>query len=241
MDTSLFNTAVQKIEAEYSQLDAHLGWRFLYTPASTLSCPNGTLFVGINPGGAQYRVTPSVEEGNAYRTEAWAENGRSTLQLQVEKLFSRLLDAGAISGGTVRDTLDRTLTSNFCPFRAPAWDQLPQRTEAKEFSANLWGWLLPRVRPSAIICMGGVPYHQFTDILNAEGPKLSETHWPTGWGNVRFKARTYSAWETRILITFVPHLSRFSLLGREESEPHIGKLADVLRQHHLQKSNTKKE
>lgn len=228
MAKSMFIPAVEKIEAKYSQLDAGLGWRFLYTPASTLTCPNGTFFAGINPGGNQYGVTRSVEEGNAYLIESWSENGRSKLQSQVISLFSLLHEAGAIPGETTETALNRTLTTNFCPFRAPSWSKLPQRAAATSFSRDLWSWLLPEIRPSRIICMGTVSYHQFCKILGGVGTQASERKWPTGWGNVRFKARVYDAWEAQVLVVFVPHLSRFTLFGREESEPHVEKLAGLL-------------
>jgi hypothetical protein len=77
--------------------------------------------------------------------------------------------------------------------------------------------------------MGGVSFRQFCRILDEEGTQTSGTEWPAGWGKVQFKARTYDAWKTQVLVVFVPHLSRFTLLGREESEPHIEKLAGLMK------------
>lgn len=95
----IFSSAIDKIESAYKRLGMELGWRFLYTPASTLSCPSGAMLVGLNPGGDEHGVTPSVEEGNAYLVEDWPGDGAS-LQDQVQQFFAALHQAGAVSGRT---------------------------------------------------------------------------------------------------------------------------------------------
>lgn len=221
----MFSTAVDRIEAAYERLDTDLGWSFLYTPASTLDCPNGTMLVGLNPGGDQHRIVPSVEEGNAYLVESWPGDGAS-LQDQVQQFFAVLHRAGAVPGDTAREALSETLTSNYCPFRAPTWNELPQKKDVKKFSDQFWRWLLPEIEPSLVLCMGRKPYRLFQDILRNEASQVGEEkHWPTGWGDIQFDAQDYRVGRRQTTLAFIPHLSRFKLMSREESVPFVESFA----------------
>lgn len=227
----MFSSAVDRIEAAYERLGMELGWRFLYTPASTLSCPNGVMLVGLNPGGDEHGVTPSVEEGNAYLVEDWPGDGAS-LQDQIHQFFAALHQAGAASGKTPREALHGTLTTNYCPFRAPTWGELPRKEGAKRFSNRFWRWLLPKIEPDLVLCMGRKPYRLFQDILREEASQVGdERHWPTGWGDIQFDALSYRIDHRQTTIVFIPHLSRFKLMSREESVTRVERFARDLGHH----------
>lgn len=157
----IFSEAVERVGREYEALGHQLGWRFLYSPANTLSTSTQILFLGKNPGGGRY-VAPvaSVEEGNAYRLERWGgHDNYNPLQNQVQKLFGIL--AKKLEQQSSADLMDKTLTSNFCPFRSSGWPSLHRRSESISFSVvvdlrpyltfgNYLQWLAPAFhRPPA--------------------------------------------------------------------------------------------
>lgn len=221
----MFSSAVDRIGEAYEMLEMELGWRFLYTPASTLDCPNGTMLVGLNPGGDECEITPSVEEGNAYLVESWPGDG-AILQNQVQQFFGVLYRAGTVPGSSPREALNETLTTNYCPFRAPTWNELSQKKDAKRFSDQFWRWLLPKIEPGLILCMGRKPYRLFQDILRNEASQVDEEkHWPTGWGDIQFDAQNYRLGHRQTTLAFIPHLSRFKLMGRKESIPRVESFA----------------
>ena len=90
----IFAESVNEIEQAYDDFGHQLGWRFLYSPANTLSENTKLMFSGINPGEAHYGYpVPSVEEGNAYRVERWGSHGQPNgLQVQVRLLYEMLLE-----------------------------------------------------------------------------------------------------------------------------------------------------
>ena len=179
----MFSEAVERIEREYGALGHQLGWRFLYSPAKTLSVNTRILFIGKNPGGSSY-VSPiaSVEEGNAYRVERWGKhNAYNPLQGQVHKLFGVLSQKlGRVSA---TDLMDDTLTSNFCPFRSSGWSTLHRKSESLSFSVNLWSWIFDHVSPTVIICNGTpIPYTNIRHTLLTRGYKNKYCNVePVGW------------------------------------------------------------
>ena len=68
MEISTFDKMVAEISAAYGSAgDVNLGWRFLYSPKSTLSDNTGVAIIGLNPGGSEREPPlPSVESGNAW-------------------------------------------------------------------------------------------------------------------------------------------------------------------------------
>jgi hypothetical protein len=89
---ALFDEVAADIQGAYEKLGHSLGWRFLYTPAKTLSAEAPLLFAGLNPGGRSFESTrASSETGNAYRVEPWGPAGRlNGLQEQVCGLYERI-------------------------------------------------------------------------------------------------------------------------------------------------------
>jgi|SRR5215211_7051137 len=224
----LFAEAVNDIEQAYEDLGHQLGWRFLYSPASTLSEDTELMFSGINPGGAHYQPpVPSVEEGNAYRVERWGSHGQPNgLQAQVRLLYESLsekLDQRATS------LMDQTLATNLCPFRSPSWDLLPKRAESIMFSKRLWSSVFRSISPKVVICLTGTPFDHFEDVLTRKGFEMTEMRKePIGWGNVTYSSSRYRSENGNVLMVRLPHLSRYKVFGRPESQHAIDRLTEAI-------------
>jgi hypothetical protein len=220
---SVFNEAVHEIETAYSSLGYSLGWRFLYTPASTLSPNCKLMFMGLNPGGGVFEPPmPSVEAGNAYRVEPWGPDGRlSTLQKQICALYDSInqkLDT-TISTELL---MDETLAANLIPFRSKRWNELANKSAALEFSTKLWSSLLQNLAPNVIICLTSRPYDSFKRVLiNQRFQYEAEKRRPTGWGKVTYSLTTLSSSDRTILLLRLPHLSQFKLFSRPACQPAI--------------------
>lgn len=224
---------IEEIEREYSRLGHQLGWRFLYSPASTLSIDSRMLFVGDNPGGSTF-VPPirSVEEGNAYRVELWPggrSGGPNPLQKQVCGLF-KILSRKLDSQIQWHELMDQTLTSNFCPFRSPSWPP-EHKEESMAFSYRLWSRIFDNICPSVLICMSrDLSFKYFGRLLLAKG--LVETErtqeLPVEWGNYTYSQATYKLGDREVLMIRLPHLSRFKIFGRAKSQRAVEQLTDTI-------------
>ena len=228
----LFATLVGRIETAYERLGHQLGWRFLYSPARTLDPKTRLATVGANPGGRRYDPpSPSVEEGNAYRTESWpggGARGLNPLQSQIGLLYDAL--AARLPRTSADELMDDTLASNFCPFRSPSWDLLANRTESIAFSRDLWKDILGFVTPSAIVCLGDRPARELGSTLVSSGWRLSGRPeiGQVGWGDVSYELAYYDSAGARSLLVRLPHLSRFGIFGRPASKEAADRLASLI-------------
>lgn len=226
MDT--FSNAVEKIHQAYEDLGHHLGWRFLYTPASTLSKDTKLMFAGINPGASHYEPPlASVEQGNAYRKEPWGKgNSLNSLQIQVCGLYELLSEK---LGQPVDNLMDQSLATNLCPFRSPSWAALPRQAESVEFCRELWKDIFDHLSPSVIICMAGVPFKYFGEVLKDRGfERTVTTRVPVAWGRVTSTQSKYRLEDEEVLTVRVPHLSRYRIFGRPESREAVDQLTDTI-------------
>ena len=195
-----------RIQEEHVAGPYRLGWRLLYGPASTLTSAR-VVFLGLNPGGREVDEDHAVfssENGSAYRIESWKGRlpGEEKLQVQVLALFRRLnLDADAV------------LSGNLIPFRSPSWREMPERQRALRFGCGLWKEILGNINPRLVITMGA---ETFT-ALKPKGNAGKEMSVSAGWGSVRIKC----AESNGTLYVGLPHLSRFSIMTRPESEPGL--------------------
>lgn len=227
----MFNSAIEEIRAMYSVLDTGLGWQFLYTPTSTLSCPNGVMFVGTNPGGSELAENCSSKKGNAYLVESWPDNG-AALQEQFVELFKLLHRMRIIPGDSAEKAINQTLTTNFCPLRSPTWKLLPRRNKAIQLSRKFWQRLLPQIKPHLLLCMGRVPYDELNRVLsNIAQRSESEQKWDTGWGKTAFRAHKHFLSNYNSTVVYIPHLSRFKIMSREKYVTNTTKFATKLKQY----------
>ena len=221
---------IAEISSAYDRFGYSLGWRFLYGPKRTLSCPSGIVFLGLNPGGRRYSVDVSVEEGSAYIVERWGRRpnrpdgyapGESPLQKQLRGLFDLLAANMPGDWKNGDELLAQTLAANFCPFRSPDWKSLSNRKEAVEFSRTLWTRIFDEFTPQLILTMSGLSYNQLKRVL---GRDPEESSLPTGWGKVEFKIARYSD----VTLARLPHLSTFKLMSRAGCVPHVAEFVRLV-------------
>ncbi len=212
-DLTAFSSQLRQQIETFEQAHGYaLGWRLLASPAEVL---NGAqiAFIGLHPGG---RVRPpdhpdfAPASGSAYVEESWAGHapGESLLQKQVRALFSHL-----------RVTPESVLTGNLVPFRSPSWAELPHRQAALRFGADIWKTVLQRASPRLIICTGHEAFDAMFRMLGAE----KAVSVPVGWGNV---SGAHAMFRGGALVR-LPHLSRFRIITREESQEGLRQIFGV--------------
>jgi hypothetical protein len=202
METLSVNKAI--IDAEYQRLGHSIGWRFLTSPEKNIFSSRIAL-VTQNPGGNLDDPNAprwSVENGNAYTTESWRglAVGQDPLQIQVKRMFQIIgVDINSI------------LSGYFVPFRSPDWKSLKHPQHSVAFGAALWNYIFA-VSPAKIIFAFGkdltVP---LCNILDA----TSTMSVPAYWGGNTINRYMCSQERTLIIL---PHLSRFRLFYRPQSE-----------------------
>lgn len=191
------------IEREHNRLGYNIGWRFI-------TCPEGifwnasVILVGLNPGGRKHHGPDwSSEDGNAHWVESWGgmPAGTDPLQQQVQRMVDML--------GLTREEIG---SAQFVPFRSNSWSELAHRDEAVAFSRRLWSWALERTKATTFICLGKA----VTGIEIARLLQACHVHsFDVGWGTQT--AERYEAQDGRAVVA-LPHLGRFRLFGRRESQ-----------------------
>ncbi len=203
MAQSNFGTGFKsRIQEKYIELGYTLGWRLLYSPEAVLERAR-VAFVGLNPGGNHAPADHAefaMESGSAYAQERWGKPpGQSTLQRQVLRLFE-------IVGEPPADVL----AGNLVPFRSPSWEMLGSKDQALRLGRNIWEEILAHTRPQLVIGMGGSTWPVLKQLLRVDSVQQELV----GWGSVRGERGTFEGG------TFVglPHLSRFAIVTRKESQ-----------------------
>lgn len=198
----------QRIDNAYLARGNRLGWRLFYSPPHVLDGAP-VAFVGLNPGGDYMPAEHgefAMNRGSAYTDEAWgAAPGDAKLQRQVRALFARL-DVPA----------EDVLAGNLVPFRSPSWEAMPDRRAALAFGKALWADILDRARPRLVVAMGRVTIHALAEVLHIE--HLESV--PLGWGSVTGRRGNYRDGA----FVGLPHLSRFAVINRAESENGLKRL-----------------
>jgi hypothetical protein len=221
---TLFEDAVELISTGARELGPSFGWEFLYCPSSHLSKRSRLWCIGINPGGTSKKAVPCFERGNAYyEDQPWSRDGE-VLRNQVKEFFdhlARALDSSRLSG---RGLLSETLTANFCPFNSDTWRTFPkgERRKAVKLSRELWSRILRRLSPRVIICMGGIPFHEFRRLYRKMDYEFSrESTFDTEWGDVNFRLVDCRRNGRLTTIAYLPHFSQIKLMRRDKSLPHV--------------------
>lgn len=241
MVTSLLDKAKSKIEEAYISLhhnqDQH-GWSFLYTTSSTLSPEARFLFMGLNPGGEGKAddISVSSERGNAYNHttgEDWGKGpGVATpLQLQVEMLYKLLAEKLEKNEYSYPGLMDATLAANFCPFRSKDWAGLKNKDETIRFCKELWKDIILQTSISTVITMSRVAYQHLSDIIvESGGQQLDESDegGEVGWGKIKYYVSRFNLDGRDILIVNIPHLSRYRIFGRPESDKAVNKIISLV-------------
>lgn len=199
-----------RIEQEYVAGGYGLGWRLLYSPAKTL-CGARVAFIGLNPGGrgeCPDQAKFAMSSGSAYEDEVWEKGcdpGESPLQRQVRMLLK-----------LIGEQPSEVLAGNLVPFRSPDWKTLPNRESALRFGKSLWRKILAQARPSLVIAMGAESRDAMADILCVD--RLEKV--PVNWDKVSARRGEFLGGT----LIGIPHLSRYTIFGRAESEGALKKL-----------------
>jgi hypothetical protein len=212
MTSRVLRKLARQIDKEYDRLGHTLGWRFLTCPGAVLSAKTEVVFVTLNPGGNVDRPEHprlSCEDGSPYLTESWSGQrpGRSNLQVQVQALYKRF----GIS-------FDETLSGQLVPFRSPSWEELPRREESLAFGQRLWAQVIKIVKPSLVIGMGKKKLRQ--PLRQILGTPIESIDVPVNWGPVSAGLD----WFPGCALITLPHLSRFGIMTRPQSESAISEL-----------------
>ena len=157
----------------------------------------------INPGGGKFEPPKwSVEEGSAYAIESWKgfAAGREKLQKQVLRMFEVI--------GVAPESV---LSGYLVPFRSRDWASLPRKTESLEFGVGLWREAFKRADLQTIIAFGKDIGPHMVDLLAARSKAKREAC----WGAQTIDTYRFGS-SGKLLI--LPHLSRFALFKRSESE-----------------------
>ncbi len=229
----IFSATIERIELAYEQdFEYRLGWRFLFTPARTLSENTKMLLVGIDPGGrVSQENQESVEKGNAYRVEVWPggkEGGPNPLQKQVQAFFDIL--AAKLDHQSRNDLMDHTMTSNMFPIRTGGWSKIGkvEQKKAIDFSSKLWFHIFDHISPSVIVCIGKPPYECFRRVLLNKG--YTETERPkerrVGLKNDTYSQSRYERGDKRTLMIGLPYLRRSMIFSKLEENPERREAVD---------------
>jgi hypothetical protein len=229
MAEELFEWACAEIRVAEQTLGHKLSWRFLTTPAKTLSPDTKITFIALNPGGNRIPADhgrESCERGSAYIHESWRS---LALQQQVQALFREI--AAAISVPDYRSLMDASLMAYYIPFRSPSYGDLCNPKESRDFAFRLWSRLLEDISPRLILTMDR---HTFTDIdrILAGKPQTARAdkeRFETGWGNYGVDVARYSVLGTNtVTLARFPHLSRFRIFDRPASEKHVRRIVNFM-------------
>jgi len=197
------------VNVAYEASGNRLGWRLLTSPAAVIDGAD-IAFIGMNPGGREEPTDHpkfAPRTGSAYTDECWAgcAPGRNRLQVQVQSLFNSL--------GVEPQNV---LAGNLVPFRSPDWQSLVRRKDALAYGKQLWTEIFRRARPRLIIGLGGEVDKCLRDILNAD----RALNIPLGWGRVTGSCASFDGG----LLIRLPHLSRFGVITRTQSQAGLRSL-----------------
>jgi len=209
MNVGDIDVTPEAIEAAYAASGNTLGWRLLASPATTLARAE-IAFVGLNPAGHFEPANHprfAVSAGSAYLDERWGMSppGENPLQRQVLGLFECLSAKP-----------EAVLSGNLVPFRSSSWATLRSQKKSLELGQGLWRRILSTAQPRLIIGMGREVVKALQKIVGAD----DEIRVSIGWGNV---TGSRAVFPEGVLIG-LPHLSRFAIIGRPQSEPGLATL-----------------
>lgn len=222
----LFDQLVMEIKNTYKKTDNNLGWRFLATSKDTIENNSGIYLITQNPGGNTIIETHGVascENGPAYIIEKWKSSklpGESKLQIQFKLLFKNL--ARKYNYDNYKELLTQSLCGYFIPFRSPNYDSLLDKNKSIKLGKSLWRRIIENNNPYIIITIDKITNKYLKEIiLDLKYNFVKEVRYPIGWGNYKATVLIYKDKKEYLKLLHFPHLSRFSIFGRSNSERYI--------------------
>jgi hypothetical protein len=195
----------QRLVAMEAELGLRDGFRFVYGPWATLQTGR-IAFLSLNPGRAPSGSVSrdvSDERGNSYDVER-----HTTLS----PITDQALRAFSVVGAQPHEVL----TGVVCPFRTLSWNDLTKEKRERALALGREFWEQPLQRPGLelIICCSTEASQAVVAWLDAR----HEASASAGWGNIAIhRYRT----KQDVPVLALPHLSRFRLFGRPQSEAAI--------------------
>ena len=208
---------------------------------------NGVLFLGLNSGGETiyqdrfYSVDEKVKI-SYYHDDLWTgstKKGESPLQLQVRLLFLYILKH--INGEYLNYDYSKSMTENIkeiestsefkeyiggvlagdvSPFQSSsAYTMLYQWFLQENLLIDFWSQILIkelRGETKYIFVMGDETFSVMTKVYDYKAKDIRGMR--TGWGNTTFSIANK---DNCPIIVRLPHLSRYKIFGRKESEMYI--------------------
>lgn len=201
----------------------------LLNSVESLTVEPRLLVATLNPAGnvdyPDHRGLYRYEGQNAYVDIDWIGHGvgQAPLQRQIQEVFEHLRRrTHPISIDAIAFARSNVVTTQLVPFRSPSEKLLHRREDSVRFSREMWSDLFSHWSPTAVVAVGSTTGAELTAIL---GQVKRDRYMPTGWGEYRLLTRQFAR-GTRLLV--LPHLSRFALFGRPQSEPYLNEAFDWL-------------
>lgn len=180
------------------------------------------LVIGINPAGShdypEHRGMFRYESENAYYTSGTPE--WVPMQRQVQAAMRELQRRIGDTSDEAAFACKRIVTGNFIPFRSPGEKALP--TKAFTFGRNLWRTVFSYWQPQYVLTYGDTARDEISALL---GRWTGEKTFDCGW---KGKQLTLREFDRGVRLLALPHLSRFRIFGRSESEAGIAAAFDAL-------------
>lgn len=194
-----------KVRREAQEHGFNQGFQLLYCPWSTLDSAD-TVFLSLNPGKPPEKKDQECIEdrrGNTYEVER--NSTKSPLTGQFIALCKFL-------GKFPSDVLTGVAT----PYRSNNWRELnrAQRHESLAVGEAFWREALPHRPRRLIIACSSIARDMVYDIYDV-APQDRPRGILSGWGNTRL--RRYDCRNGPTIVA-LPHLSRFTLVGKKECE-----------------------
>lgn len=196
-----------RLEEAERRLGYSDGFKLLFCPWDRLSHAD-TVFLSLNPGndpsGEHMRVA-SDERGNSYLVERAAQH--SPIAEQYRRLCALI--------GKDPETV---LAGALMPFRTPSWIESRDNPNIS-IAASFWRSVVTDGPIREVFCIGKTVESAMTLLTGAS--QVSER--PAGWGAIRIRRHETT---DGLRLYGLPHLSRFKLLGRPDSEAALRALID---------------
>lgn len=190
------------------ELGFEAGYKFLYGPWASLE-GRKVGFFSLNPGRPPDDAEPrtiSDERGNSYEVE------QQTTRSPITRQFLLLADFLGLKPSEI-------LTGVVAPFRSNSWAGLTKEQREGSLALGKQFWADPLSRPALrlVFACSNEAKHVITELVDAS----LDLEILAGWGAI--KLRRYRAANGKVVV-HLPHLSRFQLLGRSESESALREL-----------------
>ncbi|MCY4427040.1 MAG: hypothetical protein OXC05_08430 [Halieaceae bacterium] len=192
----------QVLADEEKRLGLDDGYKFVFGPWDTLNHAE-IAFLSLNPGKCPddfVKRTISDERGNSYEVEQ---------DTTISPITNQFLRLARLLGVAPRGVLAGVVA----PFRSGQWNDFSKRQKDESLALGRRFWMGPLKRPDLrlILVCSEEAAKLVVDVTGAS----FDIETPAGWGNV--KLRRYRCGGGKVVV-HLPHLSRFRLLGRTQSE-----------------------